>query len=112
MKGINIKNFCESLEHNGELEFEYENHLYDIQPNIIDNKHWLTIWKSISDIDGICLVKEEIFSNQAIEKEVIDKVLNAKCFNGKSFFEIYNDIEIISWAWSTCVLYKDEKKMS
>ena len=98
MKGINIKNFCESLEHNGELEFKYESTLYVIQPLFKDEKYWLTAWKIIDDKHGICLVKEEIFSNQGIEKEVIDKVLNAKCFNGKSFFEIYNDIEIISWA--------------
>ena len=98
MKGIYIKNFCESLEYSSELEFEYQNTKYVIQPLLKDEKYWLTAWKIIDDKHGICLVKEEIFSNQAIEKEVIDKVLNAKCFNGKSFFEIYNDIEIISWA--------------
>ena len=98
MKGIYIKNFCEGLEQQDELEFEYQNTEYVIQPLLKDEKYWLTAWKIIDDKNAICMVKEEIFSNQGIEKEVIDKVLNAKCFNGKSFFEIYNDIEIISWA--------------
>ena len=97
MKGINIKNLYESLGYNGELEFEYKNNLYDVQPNVIDDERYLTIWKSISDKEGICMVKEKISSKQGVEKEVIDKVLNSKCFNGKSFFEIYNDIEILAW---------------
>ena len=97
MKGINIKNLYESLGYNGELEFEYKNNLYDVQPNVIDDERYLTIWKSISNKEGICMVKEKISSKQGVEKEVIDKVLNSKCFNGKSFFEIYNDIEILAW---------------
>ena len=97
MKGINIKNFCEGLEQQDELEFEYKNIEYVIQPLFKEEKYWLTIWKIIDDKHGICMIKEEIHSEEGIEKEVIDKVLNAKCFDGKSFFEIYNDIEIIFW---------------
>ncbi|MGP1437535.1 MAG: hypothetical protein ACTTKH_00515 [Treponema sp.] len=88
MKGINIKNFYESLEYN-------DKH-YVIQPISEDGKSWLVIY-----LTNVCndsyLVCEEIFKDYRIEKEVIDKVLNAKCFDGKSFFEIYNDIEIILW---------------
>ena len=98
MKGINIRNLYESLSYNGELEFEYNNNLYDVKPNVIDEERYLTIWKSISDKEGICMVKEKISSKQGIEKDVIDKVLNTKCFDDKSFLEIYDDIEIILWA--------------
>ena len=98
MKGINIRNLYESLSYNGELEFEYNNNLYDVQPNVIDDERYLTIWKSISNKEGICMVKEKISSKQGIEKDVIDKVLNTKCFDDKSFLEIYADIEIILWA--------------
>jgi|GEM_PF-769047 len=97
MKGINIKNFYETLEHYTELEFEYQNIKYVIEPIFKDDKHYLTIWKSISDTEATCMIKEEIHSDEGIEKEVINKVLNSKCFNGKSFFEIYNDIEILAW---------------
>ena len=97
MKGINIKNFYETLEHYTELEFEYQNIKYVIEPIFEDDKRYLTIWRSISDTEATCMIKEMISSKQGIEKEVIDKVLNSKCFNGKSFFEIYNDIEILAW---------------
>ena len=97
MRGIYIENFYETLKDVAELEFEYQNGQYVIQPLVIDDKYWLTIWKIIDDKHGICMIKEEIHSEEGIEKEVIDKVLNARCFDGKSFFEIYNDIEIIFW---------------
>jgi len=97
MKGINIKNFYETLEHYTELEFEYQNIKYVIEPIFKDDKRYLTIWRSISDTEATCMIKEMISLKQGIEKEVIDKVLNSKCFNGKSFFEIYNDIEILAW---------------
>ena len=100
MKGINIKEFCESLEHNHELEFEYNGNTYVIQSIGEDNRYWLVAYlcgdyKSENDLEY--LVKEESFHKMITEKEVVDKVLNAKCFEGKSFFEIYQDIEIICW---------------
>ena len=97
MRGINIKNFCESLEHNAELEFEYNGKEYVIQPIAEDNRYWLVAY--LFDGSGTCdyLAKEESFLEYGTEKEVIDKVLNKKCFEGKSFLEIYNDIQIIDW---------------
>ena len=97
MSGINIKNFCESLEHNAELEFEYNGKEYVIQPIAEDNRHWLVAY--FFDGSGTCdyLVKEELFQEIGIPKETVDKVLNIKCFEGKSFFEIYNDIQILCW---------------
>jgi len=100
MKGINIKEFCESLEHNHELEFEYNGNTYVIQPIGEDNRYWLVAYlcgdyESENDLEY--LVKEETFREAGVEKEVVDKVLNVKCFEGKSFFEIYQDIEIICW---------------
>ena len=98
MSGINIKNFCESLEHNAELEFEYNGKEYVIQPVVEDNRYWLVAY--LFDGSGTCdyLVKEELFQETGIPKETVDKVLNTKCFEGKSFFEIYNDIQILFWA--------------
>ena len=97
MSGINIKNFCESLEHNAELEFEYNGKEYVIQPIAEDNRHWLVAY--LFDGSGKCdyLVREESFLECGREKEVVDKVLNTKCFEGKSSFEIYKDIQIIDW---------------
>jgi len=97
MRGINIKNFCESLEHNAELEFEYNGKEYVIQP-IFEEGHSVLI-AYLCDASGSCdyLVEEEILFESLVPKEVIDKVLNTKCFEGKSFFEIYKDIQVIDW---------------
>ena len=89
MKGINIKEFYESLEHSHELEFEYNGNEYVIQPIGEDNRYWLVAYlcgdyESEKDLEY--LVKEETFREAGVEKEVVDKVLNAKCFEAKSFF--------------------------
>ena len=97
MKGINIKNFCEDLEHGHELEFEYKGKIYVIQPIAEDDKYWLVAYLCDGSENCGYLVKEEIFQAYGVEKEVVDKVLNTKCFEGKSFFEIYKEIEIINW---------------
>ena len=68
MKGIYIKNFCESLEYSSELEFEYQNTKYVIQPLLKDEKYWLTAWKIIDDKNAICMVKEEIHSKKRYRK--------------------------------------------
>jgi len=98
MRGINIKNFCESLEYYADLVFEYNGKQYQIEPNDMDDEICsLTVWTAEENVENICIVKEINTSKSGIAKEVINKVLNTKCFEGKSFFEIYNDIQIIDW---------------
>ena len=81
-----------------DLVFEYNEKKYQIEPNDMDDEICsLTIWTAEENVDNIRLVKEANTSKSGIAKEVIDKVLNTKCFEGKSFFEIYNDIQIIDW---------------
>ena len=76
------------------VEFDYKNVSYIIQPEAWPNgKSYFVIWTAYSDKENICLY-EETFLEQHIEKEVVDKVLNAKCFDGKSFVEIANDVEL------------------
>ena len=97
-KGINIKNFVDTLETGHELEFLYNGNTYVIQPIKEDGKHYLVAY--LCNDSGICeyIAKEEGLLKYGVEKEVIEKVLNTKCFEGKSFFEIYKEIEIINWA--------------
>ena len=52
MRGINIKNFCESLEYDHELEFEYNGKEYAIQPIEEDNRYWLVAY--LFDGSGTC----------------------------------------------------------
>lgn len=62
-----------------------------LQPEVKGKKEHLVIYS----LDGEYLVKEEI-KNGVIDKSLIDKVLNIKCFDGKSFIEVKDNIEIIS----------------
>ena len=49
-----------------------------------DKKRYLAIWADQLEKENIYLYKED----------VVDRALNSKCFYGKSFIEIANDIGI------------------
>ena len=97
MKGIDINDFVESLETGHELEFRYNGNVYVIQPITENGKNYLVAY--LCDDSRICeyIAQAESVREHGLEKEVIEKVLNTKCFEGKSFFEIYKEIEIINW---------------
>ena len=90
-----IEEVYQALHHNGEIEFDYRGMPYMIEAGRDeDRKRYLAIWTAYWDKENYCVYKEESFLEQDIEKEVVNKVLNAKCFDGKSFLEIANDVEI------------------
>ena len=77
------------------VEFDYKNIPYIIQPEAWDDgKNYFAIWTDYWEKENICLYKEEIISSEIVEKDVVDRALNAKCFDGKSFLEISNDVKI------------------
>ena len=94
-KGIRLVKLYEFLTYNGEIEFEYNGIPYVIQPDVDNGIHYLVIDTAYHDRENITIVREENFSKKYITKETIDKVINTKCFDGKSLLEIHNDIEII-----------------
>ena len=90
-----IEEVYQALQRNGDVEFDYKNKSYAIEAAIDeDEKRYLEIWTADWKEGNYCLYREETFLEQHIEKEVVDKVLNAKCFDGKSFVEIANDVEL------------------
>ena len=117
-----IEEVYQALQRNGDVEFDYKNKSYAIEAAIDeDEKRYLEIWTADWKEGNYCLYREETFLEQHIEKEVVDKVLNAKCFDlcgdfkmqvlkstaipfesknslaifdGKSFLEIANDVEL------------------
>ena len=95
MMGCTLKEIYESLEHNGEVEFEYNAQVYVVQPEIIEHEHYLTISTVNLYSDNNFVLKEKIFSETSVDKESIDRVLNAKCFDGKSFIDIEKDIKVL-----------------
>ena len=90
-----IEEVYQALQRNGDVEFDYKDKSYSIEAGIgEDEKRYLEIWTADWKEGNYCLYREETFLEQDIEKEVVNKVLNAKCFDGKSFLEIANDVEI------------------
>ena len=79
-------------------EFSYNGNVYVIQPITENGTNYLVAY--LCNYSGICeyIAQGESLREHGLEKEVIEKVLNTKCFEGKSFFEIYKEIEIINWA--------------
>jgi len=89
-----VEEIYEALMHNGEIEFDYKDKSYAIQQMFDKNCYYLTLWEYNHHEDGICIAKEQSFADEFTEKEVVDKILNAKCFDGKSFLEIEPDAEL------------------
>ena len=88
-----VEEIYEALTHNGEIEFDYKDKSYAIQQMFDENRYYLTLWEYGDEEYGVCIAKEESFA-KFTEKEVVDKILNAKCIDGKSFLEIEPDAEL------------------
>jgi hypothetical protein len=93
MKGIKIDEFYELISHCHEAEFEYVDTTYVLQPEVEDNKDYLVIWDCTHEATK-CICKHEIGEGEDISRDVIEAVLSEKCFGGKSFLEIEQDITI------------------
>lgn len=94
MKGITMQDLRDCISHGHEAEFIYKDKLYVMQPEVIDNKLYLAIWNC--EKDGSCICRYGIHDQDIISKDAIDGVLNEKCFDGKSFYEIESDITVVN----------------
>ena len=83
----------ELISHSHEAEFEYNGTTYVLQPEVDGDKEYLVIWDCTPNAEK-CIVKQEIATDGDIPQEVIDAVLTQKCFNGKSFLEVEQDITV------------------
>lgn len=93
MKGIKIKELYELISHCHDAEFEYNGTTYVLQPEVNDDKYYLVIWDCTPDA-AKCIAKQEIGGSGDIPQSVINAVLSEKCFEGKSFIEIEEDITV------------------
>lgn len=93
MQGITMNELCELISHYHDAEFEYAGTTYVLQPEVNDNKDYLVIWDCTPDA-AKCIAKHEIGAEGDIPQSVIDAVLSEKCFNGKSFLEIEQEITV------------------
>lgn len=93
MQGITMNELHELISHYHEAEFEYNGTTYVLQPEGDDRKSYLVIWDCTPDAEK-CIVKHEINIEGDISQSVINAVLSEKCFNGKSFLEIEQEITV------------------
>ena len=93
MQGITMNEMCELISHYHDAEFEYNGTTYVLQPEVNDDKTYLVIWHCTPDA-AKCIAKHEIEADGDIPQSVIDAVLSEKCFNGKSFLEIEQEITV------------------
>ena len=91
MQGIKMKKLYELISHNHEAEFMYNDTTFILQPEINNDKAYLVIWDCTPDTTK-CIAKHEIDDEKNISQSTIDAILSEKCFNGKSFKEISNEI--------------------
>jgi len=98
-----IEEVYQALQRNGDVEFDYKNKSYAIEAAIDeDEKRYLEIWTADWKEGNYCLYREETFLEQHIEKEVVDKVLNAKFHELEAdhpYDVIYLDIAMPKELW-------------
>lgn len=92
MKGITMTDLYDYISQGHEAEFTYKDTLYVIQPEVVNNKPYLVIWNC--EKDGSCICRYSIPNQDIITQDLIDKVLNEKCFDGKNFYEIESDVTV------------------
>lgn len=91
MQGISMTELCERIMYSHEAEFIYDRATYILQPIANDEKAWLII-DCIDTSKRLC--QHEIPISGNIPKSAIDAVLSEKCFNGKSFMEIEQEVTV------------------
>ena len=82
---------CERIMYSHEAEFTYDGATYILQPIASDENAWLIIDR-VDTSQRLC--QHEIPMDGNIPQSVIDAVLSEKCFNGKSFKEIEQEITV------------------
>ena len=92
MIGTTIKELCDYISQGHEAEFKYMDELYVLQSEVTDGEPYLVIWKC--EQNSACICRYKIPNHDTITQDLIDKVLNERCFNGKSFYEIEAEITV------------------
>lgn len=87
-----MKELCDYISQGHEAEFTYKKEKYVIQSEVANGKSYLVIWNY--EEDGVCICRYSVPNNGVISQDLVDLVLNKKCFGGKSFYEIESDITV------------------
>ena len=88
MKGITIYELYDFLLYNHEIEFSYNDTLFSMEPHFDGSNSYFAIWNCTDG--GKCIGKT--LRSGFKDNEAIEQLLNIKCFEGKTFMEIENDV--------------------
>ena len=91
MTGITFDELYDFIEHNHEIEFTYSKEEYTIEPVGNMDTVVFEIWKYGDNPKRICEVSA---ATDCEIRLVIEQLLNQRCFNGRSFMEIEQEITI------------------
>jgi hypothetical protein len=86
--GIELSELIDMLAQNHEAEFMWNDMEYMIQP--VDDH--IILYRSSPDLCDLC--KITLSGSNLVGEDIVRKLLNEKCFNGKSFMELQNEITI------------------
>ena len=95
MEGSSFSEIIYALSHNHEIEFVYKEIEHKIEPAMSGKQSFLVIYQ-IDPFKTLAEVSLGIDETGATPtpKEKIIEILNCKCFDGKSFYEIEKYVEV------------------
>lgn len=93
MQGISIAELYKVISHSHDAEFSYGGTTYVLQTEMDEDNSFLVIWDCTPNAPK-CITKYKIPDQNTIPKQVIDQILNDKCFSGKSFMEIEQGVVV------------------
>ena len=95
MEGSSFSEIIYALSHNHEIEFVYKGIEHKLEPAMNGNQSYLIIYQidPFKTLEELSLGIDETGASP-IPREKIIEILNCKCFDGKSFYEIEKDVEI------------------
>lgn len=92
MTGVTMEELRELISWEHDAEFTWEGRTYVLQPENRESGRFLVIWIFSPETRYLC--SYPIPKRGDIPPDVIDRVLNEKCFDGKSFMEIKDGVTV------------------
>jgi hypothetical protein len=96
MKGLSFQEFYDCLYYGADIDLLYNLSFFHISAGSIGEKHGITVYKYDKNPDQISNFCTEIYDAVTSKvSESVENFLQAKIFDGKSIYDIQNELEIL-----------------
>jgi len=96
MKGLSFQELYDGLYYGADIDVYYNLSYFHINAGAYKNGYGITVYKYNKHPDEISDCYTEIYDyNTSNATENVEKFLQAKIFDGKSLYEIQNEVEIL-----------------